>query len=384
MSNTSYDIIIIGAGMAGASLGAELAAHRRVLLIEREEQPGYHSTGRSAALFSEIYGSKTVRALSRASKAFFENPPEGFADAPLLTPRGTMFVATPMQAEVLDGLKAQPDVAANTRWITATEAVSYCPVLREDALIGALYEDGSADIDVHGLHQGYLRAIRRKGGELLTGTVVTAIGKQGTDWRITTPAGSFDAPIVVNAAGAWADEIGVLAGARSIGLKPKRRTAILVAPPPDQNPATWPMVMDVSEEFYFKPDAGHLLVSPCDETETTACDAQAEELDVAIAADRLMTATSINVRRIEHRWAGLRSFVADRTPVAGYDRDAEGFFWLAGQGGYGIQTAPALARFAAGFILDGEMDTALKAFGVEEEALKPDRLWDKTLADTAA
>ncbi|WP_420430507.1 NAD(P)/FAD-dependent oxidoreductase [Kordiimonas sp.] len=375
MADTSYDIIIIGAGMAGASLGAELAAHRNILLIEREEQPGYHSTGRSAALFSEIYGSKAVRALSRASKAFFENPPEGFAEAPLLNPRGTMFVATPLQAEALDGLKAQPDVAAHTRWISAKEAVSYCPVLKEDALIGALYEDGSADIDVHGLHQGYLKDIRRKGGDIQTGTTVSEIKKQSGNWRVTTGAGCYSAPVVVNAAGAWADEIGTLAGARSIGLKPKRRTAILVAPPPEHNPANWPMVMDIGEEFYFKPDAGHLLVSPCDETETSACDAQAEELDVAIAADRLMTATSINVRRIEHRWAGLRSFVADRTPVAGFDKDAEGFFWLAGQGGYGIQTAPALARFAAGLILTGEPDPALKVFGVIENALKPDRLW---------
>lgn len=377
MSNSSYDIIIIGAGIAGASLGAALAPHRNVLLIEREEQPGYHSTGRSAALFSEIYGSKTVRALSRASKAFFENPPEGFAAAPLLNPRGTMFVATALQAEALDGLKTQPDVSAHTRWISAKEAVSHCPILKEEALIGALYEDGSADIDVHGLHQGYLRDIRHKGGEIQTGTAVKEIKKQGGDWIVTTSAGSYSATTVVNAAGAWAEEIGTLAGARPIGLKPKRRTAILVAPPPEHNPAKWPMVMDVGEEFYFKPDAGHLLVSPCDETETSACDAQAEELDVAIAADRLMTAANINVRRIEHRWAGLRSFVADRTPVAGYDADREGFFWLAGQGGYGIQTAPALARFAAGLILNGEMDPALKAFGVDESALKPERLWAK-------
>jgi D-arginine dehydrogenase len=369
-----YDIIVIGAGMAGASAAANLAESRKVLLLEREDQPGYHSTGRSAALFSEIYGSAPVRALTRASRTFLETPPASFAVHTLLEPRPTVFVATAAQAEAFDVMQQQEDIKAGTRWISPAEAEALCPILRADELIGALIEDASADIDVHGLHQGYLKRFRALGGELALGADVETITRSGDLWQVKTRAGTYAAKTLVNAAGAWAGHIGALAGAQDIGLIPKRRTAILVEPPAGMNPARWPMIMDVGEEFYFKPDAGMLLVSPCDETESPACDAQPEELDVAIAADRVMTATTLQIRRVSHSWAGLRSFVADRTPVSGFDPKLEGFFWLAGQGGYGIQTAPAMAELAAGLILDGKVPARLADFGVDAAALAPERL----------
>ncbi|WP_262692658.1 NAD(P)/FAD-dependent oxidoreductase [Kordiimonas aestuarii] len=375
MSHTEFDIIVVGAGMAGASVAAELAAERKVLLLEREDQPGYHATGRSAALFSEIYGSAPVRALSRASRPFLNTPPEGFTTGHLLTPRSTLFIATAAQAEAFDVMKKQPDIAANTRWVSPQDAEAMVPILRGNELIGALIEDASADIDVHGLHQGYLKLFRARGGVLQTGADVTAISRTADVWQVTTNAGEFSGTALVNAAGAWADHIGVLAGGREIGLMPKRRTAILVDPPAGVDPAAWPMVMDVDEGFYFKPDAGMLLVSPCDETESVACDAQPEELDIAIAVDRVMTATTLNVRRVAHSWAGLRSFVADRTPVAGFDPTLPAFFWLAGQGGYGIQTAPALAALSSGLILNGKMPAWLAEYGISETALTPTRLW---------
>lgn len=373
-----HDVLVIGAGMAGASVAAHLAEkcpeNFSVHLIEREDQPGYHSTGRSAALFSEIYGSAPVRALTRASRAFLEHPPESFAAHTLLEPRPTVFVATAAQAEAFDVMQQQEDIKAGTRWISPAEAAALCPILRADELIGALIEDASADIDVHGLHQGYLKRFRALGGALTLGADVEAITREGELWQVKTRVGTFVAKTVVNAAGAWAGQIGALAGAQDIGLMPKRRTAILVEPPAGMNPARWPMIMDVGEEFYFKPDAGMLLVSPCDETESPACDAQPEELDVAIAADRVMTATTLQIRRVSHSWAGLRSFVADRTPVSGYDPKLTGFFWLAGQGGYGIQTAPAMAELAASLILDGTVPARLADFGVDASALAPDRL----------
>ncbi|WP_417450937.1 NAD(P)/FAD-dependent oxidoreductase [Kordiimonas sp.] len=375
MSYTEFDIIVIGAGMAGASVAAELASERNVLLLEREEQPGYHATGRSAALFSEIYGSAPVRALSRASRRFFDTPPAGFAENPLLTPRSTMFIATAKQAESFDRMQQQPDIKANTYWISPADAENLVPILHGEDMIGALIEDGSADIDVHGLHQGYLKQFRARGGVLQTGAEVLEMHHSGDMWHVTTPEGIVRAATVVNAAGAWADHIGVIAGGREIGLMPKRRTAILVEPPAGVDPAPWPMVFDVDEGFYFKPDAGMLLISPCDETESPACDAQPEELDIAIAVDRVMTATTLQVRRIAHSWAGLRSFVADRTPVAGFDPVLPNFFWLAGQGGYGIQTAPALAALSTGLILNGAIPAWLLDHGVSEGALAPARLW---------
>lgn len=350
-SATPTRVLVIGAGIAGASLGYHLAQHTQVILLERESQPGAHATGRSAALFSEIYGGPLVRALSRASRAFLESPPPGFTDARLLTPRGSLFIATAEQMQEFATLKSAPDVAAGTRELTGEEARALVPILRAGHVAAALLEPGSMDIDVHALHQGFLRGLRQAGGQVVCNAEVTALRRDGAAWTVTTPAGEFTAEVVVNAAGAWGDAVAAMAGVEPLGLTPCRRTAAMADLPHGITAEAWPMVIDAAETFYFKPDAGRLLLSPADATPTAPCDAQPEDLDVAIAVDRVETATTLELRRVGPAWAGLRTFVRDREPVAGFDGKAPGFFWLVGQGGYGIQTAPALGQVAAALVL---------------------------------
>jgi D-arginine dehydrogenase len=368
------DLIVIGAGMAGAAAAAHPAAERRVVVLEREPQPGYHSTGRSAALFTETYGNRAIRTLTGASRAFYENWADGFTEHPILTPRGALMFAMPGQEVALDG--AWDDLSSldpRVRRLDTTEARAMVPVLRPGQVIGAILEPDAMDIDVHELHQGYLRLLRRRGGRVVTDAEVRALSRVGGAWTMTTTAGDFTAPIVVNAAGAWADVVAGLAGLPPIGLVPKRRTALTIAPPSDIDTSRWPMTLDVGESFYFKPDAGRLLVSPADETPIAPCDVQPDELDVAIAIDRLMRATTIEVTRIDRKWAGLRSFVADKTTVCGFDPLAEGFFWLAGQGGYGIQTAEGMARCAVSLIDGKGLPPGITAKGVDAATLSPAR-----------
>ena len=345
--STRADVLILGAGMAGASLAAELCHARDVVLLEVEEQPGRHATGRSAAMFFESYGNATVRALTRASRAFLEHPPEGFADVPLLMPRGCLIVADADRAGDLDAMLSGPDAAASLRRVGMPEALARVPILRREWLAGALSDDSGRDMDVAALHQGYLRMARRGGSRILLGAGEVSIERHGSVWHVRSKAGVVEAPLLVNATGAWADDVGRRAGAHTIGLQPMRRSVALLPAPAEHDIHGWPLVVDVGEEFYFKPDAGQLLLSPANEDPMDPCDAAPDELDIAIAVDRFERATTMQVRRLGHRWAGLRSFVADRTPVVGFDPQAEGFFWLAGQGGYGIQMAPALARTAA-------------------------------------
>jgi D-arginine dehydrogenase len=371
MSVESFDILVIGAGIAGASVAAELATTHRVALLEREELPGYHATGRSAALFSKIYGNATVRALSRASADFFYRPPDGFAPEPLVRPRGSLHIASKDQLPQLEAFARSPDLAAGpVRRIGPAEALRICPVLRPERVHAALIEDDAADVDVHGLHQAYLRRFRRAGGTLVTHADVLSLDSSGRRWTAVTRAGVFAAATVVNAAGAWADEVAALAGALPLSIQPCRRTVVLAELPPAIVAERWPMVIDIDENFYMKPDAGLLLVSPADETASSPCDAQPEEYDVAVAIDRAERATTLSLNRIRKRWAGLRSFAPDRSPVAGFDPAREGFFWLAGQGGYGIQTAPAMARLAAGILRGDTIDSAVAPLVAE---LSPQR-----------
>ena len=368
------EFLVIGAGMAGAAAAAHLAPLGRVIVIERESQPGYHSTGRSAALFTETYGNLPVRLLTRASRGFYEAWAEGFSDHPVLTPRGAMIYAPPEQMPALDAEWAEMAPRDPTiRRLDADEALRLVPALRPERVAAAIFEPGAMDIDVHTLHQGYLRLFRRRGGRIETDAPVTGLRRSGGAWVAATPRGEFAAPVVVNAAGAWADVVASLAGLPPVGLVPKRRTALIVAAPAEFDTRGWPMVIDAEETGYFKPEAGKLLVSPADETPVEPCDAQPEELDVAIAVDRLMRATTIAVDRVERKWAGLRSFVADMTPVAGFDPRAEGFFWLAGQGGYGIMTAEGMARCAAGLIAERALPADLAALGLSAESLGPGR-----------
>ncbi|OAB55643.1 FAD-dependent oxidoreductase [Phormidium willei BDU 130791] len=370
----SCEIAVVGAGIAGASLAAELARDRRVVLLEREAQPGYHTTGRSAALFSKVYGPAPIRALSRASETFFKTPPEGFSAHPLLSPRGVLLAARDGQEAALDAMTAELRDSRQVRRVDAAAARELCPLLRAEGLLGALWDDDSQDIDVHALHQGFLRLFRARGGRLQCGAELRGLARDGAGWRLETDKGGLRAEVVVDAAGAWADELAGLAAVRPIGLVPKRRTAMIVAPPEDFDPMALRMVVDIEEQFYLKPDAGKLLISPADETPSPPCDAQPEELDVAICVDRIERAFALSVRRIENRWAGLRSFVADKAPVAGYAPDAPGFFWLAGQGGYGIQTAPALARLAAALLRGEAVPDDIAAEGLDAAALAPARL----------
>jgi D-arginine dehydrogenase len=351
------DFLVIGAGIAGASVAYELSRSASVLVLEGEAQPGYHSTGRSAALFSEFYGNAAVRALSRASRDFLSAPPSGFVENALLKPRGSLFVANEEQVPAFESLRNAPDVAQHTRDLTAMQAQRLVPILKGEWLVRAMLEEHSKDVDVHALHQGYLRGMKERGAKVVSATLVQSIVREASVWRVVSGEQSFESPVVINAAGAWADAVAKLAGVLPIGLEPRRRTALLIDAPANTAIDAWPMVLDVGDTFYFKPDAGRLLLSPADETPTEPCDAQPDDLDVAIAVDRFEQATTVSVQRVRHQWAGLRSFVADRSPVIGFDSKAEGFFWLAGQGGYGIQTAPAVARLAAA-LLTGQQPAA--------------------------
>ncbi len=373
MTSQSCDVLIVGAGIAGASVAAHLAQSRRVILLERESQPGYHATGRSAALFSEIYGNAPVRALTRASRAFLFSPPDGFSEYPLATPRGSLHVARADQKQALETFLGQPDVATNANFVDAAGVRELCPIIREDYAIAGAYEPNARDIDVHGLHQGYLRLLKAGGGALVSEAPVLGLERSGDVWRVRAGEGLFEAPVVVNASGAWADEVAVLAGVSPLGITPCRRTAMLVDAPGSPGVDLMPLTIDMAEEFYFKPDAGKLLLSPADETPSPPCDVQPDELDIAIAVDRVQNATTLRIARVSRKWAGLRSFAPDRSPVIGFDAKAAGFFWLAGQGGYGIQTAPAASRMAAALVLDHAVPDDIAACGMTAEMLTPRR-----------
>ncbi|HVY52140.1 FAD-dependent catabolic D-arginine dehydrogenase DauA [Hypericibacter adhaerens] len=370
-----FDFIVIGAGMAGASASCELAAQGRLLMLEQEDQPGYHTTGRSAALYAETYGNATVRGLTTGGKPFYLDPPAGFAAHPLLLPRGVVFIGRADQRRSLDAFLAEVSgLRSNIRRIAPAEVEGRVPVFRPGYVADAVLDPDAMDIDVHGLHQGYLKGMRARGGQLLTDARVTGLARQDGRWRVESKAGSFSGRVIVNAAGAWADEIGSLAGAAPIGLVPKRRTAIQFRPPAGMDVMRWPTIIDADEQFYFRPDAGKLMASPADETPMPPCDVQPEDLDIAILVDRLEQAVTMPIPRIEHRWAGLRSFVADKTPVVGYDERVADFFWLAGQGGYGIQTAPGIAKLVAALAQRKPVPQELADLGVTEAALSPARL----------
>lgn len=366
------DILVIGGGIAGASAAYEVADGANVVVLEAESHPGYHSTGRSAAQFIQNYGNPPMRALARASAAFLHHPPDGFAEHPLLSPRGVLHLCLHGQEAVYE--KELASLIGDFRRLTPEEIAAKVPVLRAEALLGGALESEAYDLDVAALHQGYLRGLKARGGRVVTNARVTALRRANGLWQVETAAGPFAAPILVNAAGAWADSVADLAGVAPLGIVPKRRTAAIVALPDGIDPHDWPLVVDSQETFYFKPEAGKIMVSPADETPVPASDVQPEDLDVAIGIDRFEQVATFQVRHVEHRWAGLRSFAADKTVVVGFEPRADGFFWLAGQGGYGIQTAPAVARTVAALIRGEALPTALTDHGVSTEALSPRRL----------
>jgi len=377
MNDASFDTIVIGGGIAGAAVAANLASSQRVAIIERESQPGYHSTGRSAAQFSEIYGGAAIRALSRVSRSFFFEPPAGFAAGPLVTARGSLFFARRDQLEALEEFANLPDVAPMTRRLSADETRAMCPLLRADVPAAGLFEPDAMDVDVHALHQGYLKLLHSRGGLLFKDAELLELRETNGRWRARTSARSLEASVIVNAAGAWVDEVARICGARPIGIEPRRRTVVVVDAPADVTVDRIPFTSDVEEEFYFKPDAGRLLVSPADETLCPPSDAQPDELDIAVAVDRFEAATIVSVRRLVSKWAGLRCFVADRQPVVGFDPEVSGFFWLAAQGGYGIQTSPALGRLASELARGRPVPMDFIDSGLEVAAISPTRLRER-------
>ncbi|CAN7307006.1 FAD-dependent oxidoreductase [Variovorax paradoxus] len=372
---TVADYLVIGGGIAGASVAHWLAPHARVILLEREAQPGYHSTGRSAALFMESYGTAQVRALTMASRAFLEHPPEGFSEHPLLTPRGAMMVAS---TEHLAELESHWNVlrAMNTgaTRLGSEEALAMVPALRPEQVAGAVYEPDAADMDVHAIHQGYLRGMRQAGGKLVCDAGVTAIERIGERWRVTAGGNVYEAPVLLNAAGAWVDTIARMAGVKPIGIEPRRRSAFVFAPPEGSSVAHWPMVFGADEGWYIKPDAGMLLGSPANADLVEPQDVQPEELDIAFAIHRIEEATTLAIRRPARTWAGLRSFVADGDLVGGFDPDAPGFFWVAAQGGYGIQTSAAMGEACAALARGLPLPERIAGFGLTAEMLGPQRL----------
>jgi len=369
------DFIVIGAGIAGVSAAAELAADgRHVLLLEAERQPGYHTTGRSAAIFAPTYGPAPIRALTRASEAFFTNPPEGFADHPLLSRRDILMIARPDQIHALDALIDEVGANADIARLDGPALHARQPLLRTGYAVAGMLDAGGHDIDVDALLQGYLRRFRAEGGQLVADAGASELQRDGGMWRVTAGGREYAAPVVINATGAWADEVAALAGAGQIGLVPRRRTVVIIAAPDDVETAHLPMTVDIDEKFYLKPESGRLLISPADETPVAPCDVRPEELDIAICVDKIERAFDLSVRRIENSWAGLRSFVGDKVPVVGFSGRAEGFFWLAGQGGYGIQTAPAMARLAAALAQGKQPPAAIIDEGLELAAVSPARL----------
>jgi D-arginine dehydrogenase len=348
------DVAIVGAGMAGASLAAEIAPYRSVLLLEAEAQPGYHSTGRSAAFWSETYGGPLIQPLTTASEPFLRQG--GF-----LKPRGAIHVAdedgermlTMMAAEFADSPVAleRLDRPALERRITG---------LRKQWRAG-LYEPSCADIDVAGLHAAYLAAARAAGASLVTDAALSVAQLEQGRWHLETASGAFAAHVLVNAAGAWADEVAIMAGKHPLGIQPYRRTIVQLRVDPPA-PPDLPLIVDSLSRFYFKPEAGgRIWLSPHDETPCPACDCAPEEYDVALAIDRLQSVVDWRVERVEHSWAGLRSFAPDRLPVYGFAPGGDGFFWCAGQGGFGIQTAPAAAKLAASLLLRRPPDPPIAA-----------------------
>lgn len=359
--------------MAGVTAACALAAAgAAVVIIEAESSPGTHATGRSAALFDESYGNDVVRRLTAASRRSLEER-SGSDGLALLRRRGTLRVAAPGDELSLDAAAApqRPTV----RRLDASATVALCPILSPEAIAGAVWDPSAADIDVNAMLQAYLRQGRALGVSLLTGRRLVA-AVPGPRWSLTTTDGAVDAATVVDAAGAWADDVAVLCGAQPLHLQPLRRTAFLFDPPGGADPSAWPMVIDVHERYYFKPEGGRLLGSPADETPVAAGDARPEEIDVALALERIGKVLGTELRHAHRPWAGLRTFAADRTPVVGADPDVDGFFWLAGQGGYGIQAAPALAAMLAAIVNGHTLPPDLADRGLTASMLDPARLRD--------
>lgn len=360
MVDYSVDVVIIGAGIAGIGVAAQLAESRRVLVLEAEERPGYHSTGRSAAMYEKHYGNATIRRLTGLSEDFFLDPPAEVTETPLLSQRGMLITTDGSDEDVFVELVGNGEVLTE---IPAADALAMVPILKPQSVRRAAFLPAPG-IDVDALHQGWIRLMRKRGGTLVCDARVDGISRVDGKWRVSAPGVTVTADIVVNAAGAWADKVAELAGVAPVGLVPCRRSMAVLPAPAGMDVSKWPMFGPAREIWYCKPEAGVLYVSPAEEDPVEPHDAFADDMVLAEGLDRFERATTISVGRVERTWAGLRTFASDRTPVIGFDPTAEGFFWLAGQGGYGIQSSPMASKLAASLILGGKV-----GFSDEEDVI---------------
>ena len=367
----TVDFLVVGAGIAGASVAARLSETHAVLLVDMEERAGYHTTSRSAASYEPNYGPVPMLALTRASHDFFMQPPPGFTDAPLFTPRGSLFLEAEGQADKTDYLLSK---ASGLTELSIAKTCELFPVLKPDYATRSFLDGQTGDLDVDLLHRGFLRMLKERGGKLLLSSPLQSAERRAGQWRVRCGATDITATIIVNAAGAWGDVVAKLCGAAPVGLIPKRRSIGVVPMPDGMDFARWPMVTDVGETWYAKPQSGKLIVSSADATPVEPHDAYADDMAIAEGIDRMMTATTIEVERLDHSWGGLRTFAPDGSPVVGFDQHTEGFFWLVGQGGYGIQSSPGLSATAADMARGLPIAKAIIDMGLNRADIAPERV----------
>ncbi len=367
------DFCVIGGGIAGLSIAAELSQKAKVVLLEREQDLAYHTTGRSAALYSDITASSTALALSKLTRPFLLDPPEGFSEYPLFDEIGCIFVARDDQADLIETESAKID---RPQILDAEQILASVPIMRTGGndITAGLLEEYAFRIDVAALVQGYRNQARRNDATIQCQAEVTALTYENSEWKVQLSNGdSLTANKIINASGAWGDVIGELAGAKPIGLSPYRRNIIVFDGPSDIDMSRWPAIGSITMDYYFLPEAGRLMGSSADEVPSEPCDAQPEEYDIALAAHNIESATTLSIDHIHHKWAGLRTFAPDRQLVAGYDADCPGFFWYVGQGGFGIQTSHASARAAALLALEESLPLEYEEAGVNSDALSSNR-----------
>jgi D-arginine dehydrogenase len=369
--NQTFDFVVVGGGIAGAAVASELARCGSVLVLERESSLAYHTTGRSAAISMESYGNALIRQATCASRSFFENPPADLTEHELSTPRGGLTVGGERSTDKLQArYQAVAPQVPSAQWLDRKAIAEMVPFLHEKWIAG-IHEPTAFDLDVHAIHTAFIKGVRRRGGEIRTEREIACAQRHGSSWTIHLDNGdTLHAGVIVNAAGAWADVVAQRCGATAIGIMPLLRTVVVVDPECDVSQC--PYIGTVDEQLFIKPDVGRLMVSPCDETPSEPCDAQPDELGVAIAMDRFENATRLRPKRVLNRWAGLRVFVPDRSPIIGPDAGIDGFIWYAALGGYGIQTAPALARLCAGLATGNGVPADLE--GVRAEHVAPARM----------
>lgn len=378
--NQHFDFLVVGGGIAGVAIGAELALHGSVLLIERETSLSYHTTGRSAAILMESYGNAIIRQLTCASRQFFENPPTELSADALSSPRGALIVSDYANyAKLKSRYEAVVQAVPTAQWLDPKDIAQMAPFL-SDQWIAGIYEPSAVDLDVHALHSAFVRGIRSRAGVVRTSSEIAQAEYVGSAWTVKLVEGdSVRAGTIINAAGAWADVVAERCGVPRLGLQPLLRTVVVIDP--EQDLSYCPYLGTVDEQIFMKPDVGRLMVSPCDETPSAPCDALPDELGIAIAMDRLLGATSLHPKRVLNRWAGLRVFTPDRSPVVGVDPAQESFIWYAALGGYGIQTAPALARLCAALARHEALPSDLS--GVNIAAISPLRVLGNSCAELA-